>query len=85
MLLLSEPEPDPILLASWEVRHGHGMWALREKDAVTMAKLNPALLPCFDLLTDWSADVQSHLTSCGEDGRALASTGLVGLLAGQPP
>lgn len=32
------------------------------------AKLNPAMLPCFELLTDWSGDVQSHLGSCGEDG-----------------
>lgn len=32
MLLFLEPEPDPILLASSEVRHGHGMWALREKN-----------------------------------------------------
>lgn len=41
------------------------------------AKLNPAMLPCFELLTDWSGNVQSHLGSCGEDGSALASTGLV--------
>lgn len=32
------------------------------------AKLNPAMLPCFELLTDWSGNVQSHLGSCGEDG-----------------